>query len=525
MRQVLLPAGGMSGDHLTGGGSRAVSAPRLRRRRPPGRFPAPGEFYRRIIQTTHEGVWMANFHGVTTFVNTQMARMLGVTPAEMAGRPVSDFLFAEDWPTVRRRFANLRKHRTGRELEQRLRRRDGTELWAMVATSVFGGDGGSPKLLGMFTDITDRKRADLALRDAQQQLANRIEQRTGELRASHEALRESEEKYRRLFETISDAAFVFDAEMRRFVEVNEAALHLYGYPRAEFLNLRYGAITTEPEDSETAIRLALAARCSRVPLRYHRRRDGTVFPVEISASTLVLKGRRVVCAIMRDLTHSVELEREILSISEQEQRRLGQDLHDDLCQQLAGVEFLSQALASRLAARGAEGVPQAREIAQMVQRAMTQTRELARGMSPVELKAEGLADALRELAARTAKVFRVDCRFRCDAHVAISNHTAAVHLYRIAQEGVGNALKHAKARRIRLSLATRNENLVLLVRDNGIGLPAEGRNPKGLGLRIMRYRAEVIGGAFAVQRDPSGGTRLVCSVPKRLLRNEGRTRN
>ena len=154
----------------------------------------------------------------------------------------------------------------------------------------------------MAEDVTDRVRGEEALREMQRTLELRVRERTAELQASNQALAESEQKFRRLFETISDAAFVFDAETRQFVEVNEAALRLYGYSRKEFLRLTHSAITAEPEDSEATIQLTLAGAAPRIPLRYHKRKDGTIFPVEISASTLTLKGRPMACGIIRDIT-------------------------------------------------------------------------------------------------------------------------------------------------------------------------------------------------------------------------------
>ena len=150
----------------------------------------------------------------------------------------------------------------------------------------------------------------------------------------------------------------------------------------------------------------------------------------------------------------------------------------------------------------------------MVQRAMTQTRELARGLSPVRLEAEGLAEALRELAAGTRKVFGCDCRFRCDLPVHVSDHIIAIHLYRVAQEAVSNALRHARARRIEISLTANGRSVTLAVNDNGTGIPRQRPSRKGLGLQIMHYRAEVIGGSLIVQRNPQGGTSVVCTVGK-----------
>lgn len=489
-----------------------------------------GELYRQIIQTSHEGIWMSDLEGVTTFANPQMARMLGVTAEEMVGRTVFEFVFRDDYPVVRGHFAEFLQAPVGREVEERLRRKDGTALWTLVAASAFRDGKGRPAgFVGMFSDITDRKRAEEALRRNMDTLEVRVRERTAELEASHRALVEGEEKYRRLFETISDGALVFDAETLQVIEVNEAALRLYGYTREEFLRLTLWAITAEPEDSEAAIRLTVAGVAPRIPLRYHRKKDGTIFPVEISASTFKLNGRDMVCGMVRDITarkqaeeslrrrdqELFDLEREILAVSEQEQRRLGQDLHDDLCQQLAGIEFLSQTLAGKLAARHAAGAAEAREISRMVRRAMTQTREMASGLCPVPLEAEGLTDALRELAARTRKVFRLDCAFRCEAPVLVSDHAVATHLYRLAQEAVHNAVKHAQASRVEIALTTNGTGLVLTVRDNGVGLRAKRGKCKGLGLRIMRYRAEVIGGSLAVEQNPEGGTAVICAVPER----------
>ena len=153
----------------------------------------------------------------------------------------------------------------------------------------------------------------------------------------------------------------------------------------------------------------------------------------------------------------------------------------------------------------------------MVQRAMTQTRELARGLSPVRLEAEGLADALRELAAGTRKVFGCDCRFHCDPPVLVPDHTVAIHLYRIAQEAVSNAIKHGQARRIEIRLSATGRSVTLAVHDNGVGIPRKAPRRKGMGLRIMRYRAEVIGGALVVEPQVGGGTVLVCTVTEGLL--------
>jgi signal transduction histidine kinase len=207
-----------------------------------------------------------------------------------------------------------------------------------------------------------------------------------------------------------------------------------------------------------------------------------------------------------------KLEQQILEISEREQRRIGQDLHDGLGQHLAGIELMMQSLEQRLAGKSKAEAVQAGKIAQHVRDAIRQTRSLARGLSPVELDANGLMSALHELAVNVQNMFRVTCTFRCDKPVLMAENAVATHLFRIAQEAVSNAIKHGQATRIEIALTALPERLMLAVKDNGCGITADASRAKGMGLRIMHYRAAVIGGSLAVQRDPNGGTTVVCSI-------------
>jgi signal transduction histidine kinase len=206
-----------------------------------------------------------------------------------------------------------------------------------------------------------------------------------------------------------------------------------------------------------------------------------------------------------------QLEQQILEISEREQRRIGQDLHDGLGQHLTGIELMTQALEQRLAGKSRTEAAQAGKIAQHVRDAIRQTRGLARGLSPVELDANGLMSALHELTANVQNMFRVKCSFRCDQPVLMAENAVATHLFRIAQEAVSNAIKHGKATEIEIAL-TIPDRLLLAIKDNGSGISSDASHGDGMGLRIMHYRAAVIGGSLAVQRDRDGGTTVVCSI-------------
>ena len=204
-----------------------------------------------------------------------------------------------------------------------------------------------------------------------------------------------------------------------------------------------------------------------------------------------------------------EAEQAILEISNREQQRLGQDLHDGLCQILAGVRLLSEELKLSLAA---ERHPQALEVAKIETRlteALTQADTVSRGLYPVELETNGLMAALQELANRISILYSVTCRFHCLRNVLIQDSSVATHLFRIAQEAVTNAIKGGRAKQISMQLRERGGKIILSIHDNGRGYP----NPpprQGMGLKIMAYRARMIDGILRTKSRVHHGTRVTC---------------
>ncbi|HLP76736.1 MAG TPA: response regulator, partial [Candidatus Paceibacterota bacterium] len=167
--------------------------------------------------------------------------------------------------------------------------------------------------------------------------------------------------------------------------------------------------------------------------------------------------------IMRDITDRKRLEKEILEINDRVQRRIGQDLHDGLCQQLAGIELMCQVLEQKVAVKSKGDAARIGEIAGHVRDSISQTRLMARGLSPIMLESEGLMSGLQELASNTEKIFHVPCVFKCDPPVLVDNHAAATHLFRIAQEAIFNAIRHGKATRTTITLQENSGKLVLKV--------------------------------------------------------------
>ena len=207
------------------------------------------------------------------------------------------------------------------------------------------------------------------------------------------------------------------------------------------------------------------------------------------------------------------VERELLHISEREQRRLGHDIHDSLCQHLTGTALAGQVLAQNLKAQNSSQASNAARVVELIEDGISLSRNLAKGLNSVRSSADGLMEALEDFASGTSELFKISCRFECPLPVLINDNDAAEHLYRIAQEAVGNAIKHGHARNIVVRLDLSKAGKMLRVIDDGSGLPATQVNGKGMGLSIMSYRAGLIGAKFNIRRRDATGTVVTCLLP------------
>jgi signal transduction histidine kinase len=223
--------------------------------------------------------------------------------------------------------------------------------------------------------------------------------------------------------------------------------------------------------------------------------------------------RQRTTALTNEMQERARLEKEILEISEREQRRIGHDLHDSVCQHLAATAMAGQVLGEKLAAKSSPETEDAKEIVKLIEGSITLTRNLARGISPVEMETEGLITALYEFSANISQLFKVNCRFDCESPPAINDATTATHLYRIAQEAVNNAIRHGKPKQIIISLSNQKKRAELTIEDDGAGLPEDWQKSRGIGTRIMAHRATMIGGTFSIEPNPTGGTFVKCSIP------------
>ncbi len=334
-----------------------------------------------------------------------------------------------------------------------------------------------------------------------------------------EALREGEVKTRAILETSVDGIITID-EWGIIETFNTAAENIFGYAAEEVIGRNIKVLMPSPyrQEHDGYLRNYLETGYRKIigigREVVGRRKDGSVFPLELAVSEVNLhSGRKLFMGMVRDITTRRRLEQEILRISEQERRRIGQDLHDGLGQMLTGIGLITRNLARTMETQGHPGADEVAEVTELIKEADQQARALARGLIPVDLEAAGLTSALQRLAHNAEQLFGIRCTFEEVGAVLIHDTGVATHLYRIAQETVSNAVKHGQAKRVKISLAAGNGRLRLRIQDDGVGFPDElDEAERGMGVRIMHYRARIIGATLEIGARPGGGTTITCTL-------------
>jgi PAS domain S-box-containing protein len=336
-----------------------------------------------------------------------------------------------------------------------------------------------------------------------------------ERKQAEEALRRSEERMRAILDTAADAILTINAA-GVIESVNPATERMFGYAATEMTGRDVSLLMPPPQWGEYDRSLADNLR-SRADHRnavgreaVAQRKDGTLFPVELSVSEV--GHLPLFTGIVHDITRRKELEREVVEMVSLEQRRIGQDLHDSVAQELTALNLLAEDLAVALRTDPDGGAALIARIAGGLRRSQDQLRAVLRGLVPVAVDAGGLMAALADLADRTGREGKTACTFDCPDAIPVADHVIATEVYLIAQEAVRNAVKHARPRGVRITLDVAR-GLTLRVRDDGTGMGPR-TDMQGLGLRIMRDRAAIIGAVLTIEPAAPTGTVVTCTLAR-----------
>ena len=457
-----------------------------------------------FAQLASDKMWDAAYwigqDGRFVYVNAAACRQLGHTREEMLALNITDLdpdmtpeRWAQGWHETK-----LMQHRI---FEARHRAKDGRLLSVELTVSHLEA-GEQEYHFSIARDLTTRKQWALELERV-------VQERTQELQAAQQQLKN-------IYNSSQDAIGYVDLN-GHLLDFNHAFEVLTGYDATELRQMTYQQLTpaeytvADTRAAESVIRTGQAVRYEKQYLR----KDGTRVPVALT--TFIVRDQAGqptgLAAIIRDVTEQYQLQREILEISDRERRRIGQDLHDDLCQMLAGITFATGSLEERLTADNSPAAGTVHEIGELLQRANREAHNIARGLYPAELEAGGLPMALQRLADDITRTGKARCELLCDANVVIHDQAQALHIYRIVQEAVANALRHGLATVISITLEVADGLIYLEVANNGRDWPAEIAKTSGMGLNIMAYRARMIGGTLQICRGETGGTVVDLTLP------------
>jgi PAS domain S-box-containing protein len=456
------------------------------------------DYHQTVMANLGEGLYTTDTQGLVTYMNPAAESHFGWMCAELLGRRMHDmthYQHPDGRPYPIEECPGFRILHGGKVLKDHddvFIRRDGSFFPVVCSSAPLVSGGKVAGLVVVFRDMTDRKRAEARLR-------------------------ESEARMQAILNTAADAIITMDIH-GMIQSVNPASERMFGYAAAEMVGHNVGLLMPSPYREEHDRYLTQYLQTGERHIigtgreLEARRKDGSIFPIHLVVSEI--EHRKLFTGILRDMTEFKRLEREVVEVASQQQQRIGQDLHDSVAQEMAALNLLARDLAETLETDPANAPKLVERIEKGLQRGQKELRAILQGLLPVAVDREGLMAALADLASRTQQQAKVTCTFDCPEPIALTDNLTATHLYLIAQEAVHNAVKHGKPRNIWIDLQS-NHTLVLRVECNGIGMPAWPLATEGLGLRIMRNRAAIIGAHLTIAPAESTGTVVTCTLVRR----------
>jgi PAS domain S-box-containing protein len=458
-----------------------------------------------IVESSADAIFSKDLDGIIRTWNHGAERLYGYTQVEIVGQSVRLLVPDDRTDEFAMILARLR-HGEHVALETERVRKDRQRIQVALTISPLRDCGG--RLVS----------ASVIARDISEHLRDQ------------KALRDREACLQAILNTATDAIITIDPS-GIIQSVNPAAEQMFGYNAAEMLGRNVKMLMPAPYRDEHDRYLARYQRTGDKHIVgigqevEARRKDGSVFAVDLAVSE-VNQGK-LFTGILRDISRRKLLEREVLEAATLEQRRIGQEMHDTVGQELTALGLLADSLRGALTEKSPVHAQFASKITQGVYHVLGQVRAISRGLICVEVDAEGLMAALAELAAETTALNAAACRFECNEPVRVADNQIATQMYCIAREAVTNALKHAQARHITIRLTENEQTVTLRVQDDGIGLSVSPLAGKGVGLEIMHYRTGLIHAHLSIGTGETGGTVVTCThnkdarhAPKEARRDE-----
>jgi len=441
-------------------------------------------FYRTLFENSGTATIVIEEDTTISMMNSDFANFTGYSRDDIINQTWTRYVVDEDIPRLLEYHMKRRQDPAAapRNYEFKIRNKDGGVLSVFMTIAMIPG---TRQSIASMVDITERVKAEKALRD-------------------------SEERFRQLVETMNEGLGIQDRK-GIITYINDKGCKILRLPREEIIGHPSSDFISE-RDLETWMR---NIQIRDAPESYEvtwRAKDGAPIYTLVSPRAMYDSQGRFIggFGVITDISAIKQLEKEVLDISERERQKIGYELHDDLGQHLIGIDVMTKVLRTKLESITPEEARYASEINLLVKEAIEKTRRLARGLCPVHLTSHGLESSLEELAASTSTIFDIPCTFNCPRHIPIRDNSLATHLYYIAKESIHNAIEHGKSSKIWIELLDNSGNISLSVLDNGIGIKDTSR-ATGIGLRIMNYRARMIGASLRIESDPGGGTLVTCT--------------
>ena len=423
-------------------------------------------------------------------INRTFLDVTGLTEDQIVGKRIEEVIPEPSVWTVRNKYKKAIEKKRIFRWEETSEYPAGVKVGEVSIAPVFNDNGICIFLVGAVHDITDRKRAE-------------------------EDLRKSEERFRKFTEISPVGIFITDRDGKT-VYWNEQLCKITSMSPEDGMGTGW-ADGIHPEDRERVSKEWYGSAEARSTFKSEYRfvdRSGKVTHAIGQAVALHDSENEITGYVgtITDITARRQLENEVLKISAREQRRIGLELHDGLGQQLTGVSFMMKALEQKLANAGVPEYADVTRLSEYLRDMVRLTRDISQGLCPVGIDDRGLMTGLEKLADHVIDTYGISCRFTCGGNIKLKDTDVATHLYRIAQEAVTNAVKHGQAHTIEIRLTETDDRISLKIKDDGVGFSPQTENLDGLGVKIMRYRANVIGATFSIMSGKPAGTVIECQI-------------